>query len=166
VIDVIAGAGKERRTEIAKAFIETLFSDEASMEPVQLREVELDSLLRSRDFPTAPEDGIRRVRLVLARLAAPGHQGGITLQTGADGPLTLHAAARAWFGPYDPFAAGWCVTKAKLTIQFERRPKQRRGRSLPVELTVPNGCNLRDRTEEERLIGEKYLARWGLVRTL
>ena len=165
-IDVIAGAGKERRTEIAKAFVETMFPDDASLEPVRLREVELDSLLQTREFPTAPDDGIRRVRLVLARLAMPSHKGRITLEIGADRPMTLHTAARTWFSTHDPFAAGWGVTKAKLMIQFERRPSQRRGRSLPVELTVPNGCNLRDRTEEERLIGEKYLARWGLVRTL
>ena len=41
---------------------------------------------------------------------------------------------------------------------------RRRARTLIVELTVPFGCNLRDHSDEERLIGEKYLKRWGLVR--
>ena len=29
---------------------------------------------------------------------------------------------------------------------------------------MPHGCDLKDRTERERLIGEKYLLQWDLVR--
>jgi hypothetical protein len=29
---------------------------------------------------------------------------------------------------------------------------------------MPAGCDLKDRTERERMIGEKYLRRWGIVR--
>jgi hypothetical protein len=29
---------------------------------------------------------------------------------------------------------------------------------------MPQGCNLKDRTEHERLIGERYLKRWGFLR--
>jgi hypothetical protein len=28
---------------------------------------------------------------------------------------------------------------------------------------VPNGCDLKGRTERERLIGDKYLKHWGLM---
>ena len=35
---------------------------------------------------------------------------------------------------------------------------------MPVELTEPHGCNLRDRSDQERLICDKYLRLWGLVR--
>jgi len=28
---------------------------------------------------------------------------------------------------------------------------------------MPHGCNLKDQTEEEQLIGEKYLRRWGIL---
>jgi hypothetical protein len=31
---------------------------------------------------------------------------------------------------------------------------------------MPNGCDLKNRTERERMIGEKYLARWSLVQDL
>jgi hypothetical protein len=53
-----------------------------------------------------------------------------------------------------------------LAIQFHPRGRQRRGRCLHVDLTYPNGCNLRERSEAERLIGEKYLRIWRLVRDL
>jgi hypothetical protein len=31
---------------------------------------------------------------------------------------------------------------------------------------MPHGCDLKDRTERERMIGEKYLRRWGIVRDI
>jgi hypothetical protein len=37
---------------------------------------------------------------------------------------------------------------------------------LPVKITMPNRCDLKSRTERERLIGEKYLARWGLLKEI
>ena len=38
-----------------------------------------------------------------------------------------------------------------------------RGKTLPLTITMPHGCNLKDQTEEERMIGDKYLRRWGIV---
>jgi hypothetical protein len=32
-----------------------------------------------------------------------------------------------------------------------------------LTITMPHGCNLKDQTEEEQLIGEKYLRRWGIL---
>jgi hypothetical protein len=34
---------------------------------------------------------------------------------------------------------------------------------LPITITTPHGCDLKERTDRERLIGDKYLPRWGLV---
>jgi hypothetical protein len=31
---------------------------------------------------------------------------------------------------------------------------------------MPHRCNLKSRSEEERVIGERYLQRWGLLETL
>jgi hypothetical protein len=31
-------------------------------------------------------------------------------------------------------------------------------------ISMPQGCDLKDRTERERLIGEKYLRKWRLLR--
>lgn len=39
-----------------------------------------------------------------------------------------------------------------------------RGRTLPLTVTMPHGCDLKDRTERERMIGEKYLRRWYIVK--
>jgi hypothetical protein len=29
---------------------------------------------------------------------------------------------------------------------------------------MPHGCDLKDRTERERIVGEKYLQRWKLLK--
>lgn len=75
----------------------------------------------------------------------------------------MHQLSREWFPSDDPLRRRPAVTHAKLAIQFLKRTGQRRGRTFPVELAVPHRCNLRDRSEHERLIGEKYLRKWGLI---
>ena len=52
---------------------------------------------------------------------------------------------------------------AKLSIEFRPTGSRRSGKKLPFEITIPNGCTLKERTERERLIGEKYLTRWKLL---
>jgi hypothetical protein len=54
-------------------------------------------------------------------------------------------------------------TQAQLSIRFYPENGSNRRKVLPVKITMPNGCDLRSRTERERLIGEKYLKRWGLL---
>ena len=66
-------------------------------------------------------------------------------------------------GPGNPIDGGWVATQAKLTIKFHPKGDARRGRTLPLTITMPHGCNLKDQTEEEQLIGEKYLRRWGIL---
>jgi hypothetical protein len=163
-IDVVAHAGRELRTEVARAFAEELLPADATLEPVRLRRFDLSRLAVAPVFPTAPEDGIRSVRLASVRLSPDGCPGRVTLELGNDPARTLHEAARDLFGPYDPLPRAAWITRARLVIRFEPRSGQRRGRSVPVELCEPHGCNLRDRSDYERLIGEKYLRLWGLLR--
>jgi hypothetical protein len=49
------------------------------------------------------------------------------------------------------------------TIKFHPGPSGGRGKSLTLTVTMPHGCNLKDMTPQERLIGEKYLRRWGIL---
>jgi hypothetical protein len=56
--------------------------------------------------------------------------------------------------------------QATISIRFQPEEGSNRKKVLPVKISLPNGCDLRSRTERERLIGEKYLKRWGLVREI
>jgi hypothetical protein len=66
------------------------------------------------------------------------------------------------FGDRNPLKQGWVITKAKLLITFHPRHGSRR-KVLPLTVTMPHGCDLKDRIEQERIVGEKYLRRWQLV---
>ena len=163
VIEVVA-QGRECRADLARMFSETLLRREIEAEHVPLRRFDLSRLLRPHDFPTEPEDAIETVDLVLLRLQPYDGEGErYTIEVNRKTNATIHEVARRRFGDTDPLAGSNRVTRAKLSIRFFPDADSRRGKVLPVTITMPNGCDLKGKTEKERLIGEKYLARWGLV---
>jgi hypothetical protein len=44
--------------------------------------------------------------------------------------------------------------------------ESRRGKVLHIKIREPNGCDLKSKSQKENLIGDKYLAQWGLVKTI
>ncbi|MBF0214983.1 MAG: hypothetical protein HQM00_15710 [Magnetococcales bacterium] len=57
------------------------------------------------------------------------------------------------------------VDEATLSIRLRpARGSSGRRRTINVTIALPNGCNLKSKTEKERLICNKYLPRWGLVK--
>jgi hypothetical protein len=164
-IDVIAKGGKPVREAVCKIFVETLLKTKADIEPIVLRRYDLSGLRRPHEFPTDPEDGIKSVAVTRVRLRPYGDGAGrLTIEAGRNDGAKLHNLSRVWFNGRDPLANGFMVQHAKLSIEFYPRTGARRGKVLSFEITVPNKCSLKDHTEKERLIGEKYLGRWGLVR--
>ena len=72
--------------------------------------------------------------------------------------------SRARFRETDPLASGAFVcTQAKLSIKFHPKNGSSNGRTISLTITMPNGCDLRDLTSQEQMIGEKYLRRWKLL---
>lgn len=166
VIEVVA-RGRECREDLARMFAETLLCREIETERVPVRRYDLAPLLHPFEFPTDPEDGIDSVKLVLLRLRPyddPGKR--ITLEATRKAVGSISAAAQDWFDQHNPLRGGFVATQARLSIKFHPDSESRRGKILPVTVTMPNGCDLKSKTEKERLIGEKYLARWGLVREI
>jgi hypothetical protein len=51
------------------------------------------------------------------------------------------------------------VTKATLNFKLNGNGH---GRSLTFNITYPNGCDLKSKRDDQRLLGEKYLKRWGI----
>jgi hypothetical protein len=163
-IDVVADGGGKPREAVAKAFAEELLPVGDRLQPVKLRQLDLSGLAVPQSFPVDPADGIEGVRLTTLRVAPNGPEGHITLVVGAKARQTLHEMAKSWFGASDPLVRRPSILRARLAIKLSPMPGKSRGRTLTVELSVPFGCNLRDQSDLERLIGEKYLRRWGLVR--
>lgn len=165
VIEIIA-QGKEQRENIARLFSEVMLGAEIEGARVPLRQYDISSLSKPRSFPTDPEDGIESVRVVFLRMKPMNGPGSIAVDVPAKHSLSIHAQSKEWFPQDNPLQSGFVPHQAKLVVQFYPGPDDRRGKSLPLKITMPNRCDLKSRTERERLIGEKYLARWGLLKEI
>jgi hypothetical protein len=132
-------------------------------ERIALRQYEVSRLMMPFAFDTDPEDGIEDVSVMLLRLKPLDTEGErVTLECLRDARSTIWEAARERFGITNPLDGGWRATQVRLRIGFRPKTNSRR-RTLPVTITMPHGCDLKDRTEHERLIGGKYLRRWGIL---
>ncbi|MBF0181923.1 MAG: hypothetical protein HQM03_18045 [Magnetococcales bacterium] len=166
VIEVIS-QGRENREEIVRMFAETLLQTPIKTARVPLRRYDLASLSSPRDFPTDPEDGIESVKVVLLQLQPLDHgPERITFETNRRTDQSLYERLWDWFERNNPLTGDFRIQIAKISVRFHPEKGGRQGKVLTIRLALPNGCNLKGTTDKERLICEKYLARWGLVREL
>ena len=163
VIEVVSSGGKFR-DELARTFADTILAQAIGTERIALRRFDLARLLRPFDFPFDTADGIELVKVVSLRLQRVGAEARRMI---LEGPRSARARSGTRrernSGRGDLKAAGYVVTQARLSIRFLPGPDSPRGKILPVTITVPNGCDLKGRTERERLVGGKYLKHWGLM---
>lgn len=162
-IEVIA-QGKEQRETVARIFSETLLGTEIDAVRLPLKKYDISSLIAPRVFPTDPEDGIESVTVISLTLKPMDGEGRITFDYLSKYSSSIYARVNEWFQQHDPLKGGFFLTQAKIVVKFHPTEGEKRGKSLPVKITMPNRCDLKSRTERERLIGEKYLARWKLVK--
>lgn len=163
-IEVVAAA-RETREDLVRLFAEHLLGTAFQGERLPIRQFSLDRLRQPFDFPTDPEDGIESVRITMMKLMPYGTQGErITLECMRGAENTIWQLAADRLKDQEQGIEGYAITAVRLTIKFRAAPGTRGGRTLPVTITMPKGCDLKDRTERERIIGEKYLRRWRLLR--
>jgi hypothetical protein len=163
VIEVVAN-DRESREEMVRFMARDLLGIEFQSEKVPFRQYDLGVLLHPFAFPTEPEDGIESIEVKQLRLMPIDNVAErLTLECLRKANRTIWSMSAERFGPNDPLAGGWIATQAKLTIKFHPKGDAKRGRTLPLTITMPHGCNLKDQTEEEQLIGEKYLRRWEIL---
>ena len=55
---------------------------------------------------------------------------------------------------------GW----PRIEVQFEPEAGRKRGKKINIILCAPKKCNLRGKTEKERLLLNRYLKAWGILR--
>lgn len=165
-LDVVA-ATQERRDAIAKAFIETLLKQPLHTNTVPLRRYDLKPLMNRPVLDWDADDQIESVQLIMLKLRDLNKQGRVSVEVPAKSGMVFHEYCSEHFGECNPVASKTFIpVQAIINIRFQPELHSSRGKVLPVNISLPNGCDLRSRTERERKIGEKYLKRWGLMKIL
>jgi len=162
-IEVVAG-DKGTRLEIVQAAVTHLLGIEFKENRLPLRRYDLSVLLTPHDFPADPEDGVESVEVRELRLMPIDDSSRrVTLENMARADGTIWSMAEEMFDDRTPLRDGFVVTRAKLAVKLAKRPGGERRRTLTLTITWPHGCDLKDRTATEQMIGEKYLRRWGIL---
>lgn len=163
VIEVV-GPDRNTRVDLVRLFAQHLLETEFRDERVGVRLYDLRPLLRRHAFPVDAVDAIEEVKVVMLRFIPLDTQGQrMGLECARTAPTDIWAMAAERLGTGDPFRGGWAIIQARLSIRLRAGPHGRTARTLNLNISLPRGCDLKDRTEAERMIGEKYLRRWGLV---
>lgn len=161
-LEVVA-KNRECREGLVKIFAVALLKspiDDAARLP--MKRYEIAKLLQPFNFATDAEDGIESVAVTLLKLKPYDSARKVTLEVPPKDTKTIYAVSHEWFDAHDPLRTGFLLAQVKLAIRFKPDRFNSRGKTLPVIITWPNGCDLKSKTEKERLIGEKYLKRWGI----
>lgn len=168
VMEVVAG-DKDIRLVMASIMGRTLMDIDFKDEKLPAREYDLGVLMEPFAFPTdpraAPEQVIERVQVRELRFQPLDVEGQrVTLECDGSVGETIWDMADKHIGPLMQRRDEWLITRARLVVKFAPYGKSRRSRSLNLTITVPHGCNLKDMTPTERLVGEKYLRDWGILK--
>jgi hypothetical protein len=165
-IEVVAGDGRSRE-EFVRLFAETFLAIRFESKSLPVLSYDLEILRHPFNFPTEPHDGIESVRITSLRLMPLNTASQrVTLECMRNEAGSIWEMSTSRFGANDPLAGGWLITQVKFTITFRGATGSGRPKKLPVTITMPHQCNLKDRTDRERIIGEKYLRRWRLLHDL
>ncbi|MCR0985279.1 hypothetical protein [Roseomonas populi] len=165
-VEVVAPVA-ETREELVRMFASHLLGSLFLGDRLRVRQYSLERLREPFSFPHDPEDGIEGVRVNLLRLMPYDSQGErITLECRRGSDRSIWQVAEERLRDQGQRIENYLIVQTQFTISFRATPGRRGKRTLPVRISMPKGCDLKDRTDRERLIGEKYLRRWGLLRDL
>ncbi|MEQ8322449.1 MAG: hypothetical protein RH946_19460 [Rhodospirillales bacterium] len=142
-------------TAITNAFARKVLKQTADPEPLEPANYSLRGLCSRPRFVTLPEDGIESVEVKkLVVMSGPGTR-------------TYHVSSRRKGDAYDvakgPFN-GDRILSASLRVIFAKGGKRSRQKAVGFDITLPNRCTLKNTVEAERLILERYLPEWGLIK--
>lgn len=162
----VAGSVKKERERIARAFAEIKLGVPIPGERLARRHFDLTPLLDPRHvLATDPADRIARVALTMLTLSS--WDNGLTQRFEIpfdQEASSLHAELAAAYGRDNPLLSSLRPICARIDVRFQPQAGQRQGKKISMVLGAPNRCNVRGKTEQERLLLEKYLRAWNLLR--
>lgn len=162
IIEVVS-RNKDLRLTIAILFARQFLGVELSGETLPPLTIDLAPLIEPHAFPTRTEDGIAKVKLTMLTLSSSDQRLTQQFAVKFGDPAILQEVLRDHYGADgSPLEGDLYPWRARIEVQFEPEQGRKRGKKLNLELTRPNRCSLRGKTERERMILDRYLRDWGL----
>ncbi len=165
IIEVISDS-KENRGKLAKAFANAFLKSKDDIGEIMIKKYDLSKLRSAYDFMKDVDatDLIDEVKVTMLKLGTASGKSSTTLEAPFTSQSTIYEFAAKSFASNNPLQnPAFEIRRAKLSIRFKSTDKKPRGELLHVAITNPNGCDLKDRSEKQKMIGNKYLERWGLM---
>lgn len=158
-IDIYAKGGKEVHAALqpilAREFLGVhLPPEDPAAEPFMLGRILDPSFL----FPTMPQDAIREVMVTSARIKIRGAKAGATFEPNNE------YGARSLQRFIDCFIREDNLPRALMELRrVELRFQMAAGDDFSLAITKPNRSTLKQLTNVQRVLAEKYLAYWGVT---
>ncbi len=164
VVEVVSDH-KENRDKLAKSFVNAFLKTDEDVDEVPLKKFDLSKLKLPYDFMKEVDasDLIDDVKVTLLKLKPLNSRNSTTIEALFSEHRSIYDVAQEWFAQNNPLHGSFSIKRVRLSIKFKPTDKNPRGNLLHVMITDPNGCDLKDRSEREKMIGNKYLERWGLM---
>lgn len=162
-LEAYAQGDKRLHNELMQIFCRTVLKQDLPPEEPRRPPYRLN-LLKSRDvaLATDPEDDIAEVRVRSLRLSVLGSKRRVTLEGDPNrGLQDVYDMLDQYIAAKQLPPALFNVTQATFQFRF-RHTGQGRQRSMTFDVSFPDSCNLKSLREEYRILGEKYLRRWGI----
>jgi hypothetical protein len=163
-VTTVAKGGRAVHEEIRDAFAEHLLRVDPEYERVANRRFRLDALKTNQVLPANPDMGVRSVCVRKLKLAPPDFGGLLVVE--ARGPETtsgVYDLGNRWFIEKSNLFEKFQVIQATISMRFQKRPNERRSKTINLELSVPNGSNLKSLKEADRQIAEAHIEKWNLI---
>lgn len=160
MIDTYVQGGKAVRIPIQEIFSTMILRTSLSEESPDGCAYDIEPL-KSRDFqfPTDPNDGIMDVTIKAMQLEAKTNRGElITVKSKGDTDC-IHDLLENDLNQQEIPLSQLRVHRATFSLKLAGRG---RTRTLSFDLTS-NACNLKNKPEDLRILGEKYLRLWGIA---
>jgi hypothetical protein len=108
--------------------------------------------------------GVSAVRVRKLKLS-PANLGGhlVVEARGPNSAVGVYELGNQWFAEQSRLYEKFRVVQATISIHFQRRVNERRSKTINLELTVPNGSNLKSFKEADRKIAEAHIEKWKLI---
>ncbi len=163
-LDVYATGNKQLREDLLRLFGCCIVGENFNPETASTeKSYRIRTLGHQQTFATDPEDNISdaRIRALTVRVRGGGKR---QLKMTADpdaGPNDIYRILGDWLNHKNVPLANIEVLNVEFGIRFISDQKRKPG--FAFSISSRGSCTLRSKSEKLRLIGEKYLEKWGIT---